>query len=105
MPKKPHVTWDFLRHNVKDQRRRRRPSESSCWLAFSWLKDSSQFIIDQIHSCIIKLSHLLGQRDHSLLRKPPNPHRYHLNDNGRKITTALFTVLQADIAELTKAAA
>jgi len=37
--------------------------------------------------------HLRLLRDHGLIRKVPNPHRYHLTGKGRQLTTALNAML------------
>ncbi len=44
-------------------------------------------------------------RDHGILRKQPNQHRYHLTDQGRNITTAVNAIYNASIKELMKVAA
>jgi hypothetical protein len=44
-------------------------------------------------------------RAHGLLRKVPNTHRYQVTTNGRKIITAILTVTQATVAQLTSLAA
>ena len=49
--------------------------------------------------------HLRLLRDHGLIRKIPNRHRYHLTDKGRQLTTALNAMLAASTEELLKMAA
>lgn len=44
-------------------------------------------------------------RAHGLLRKVPNTHRYQVTTDGRKIITAILTVTQATVAQLTSLAA
>ena len=49
--------------------------------------------------------HLRLLRDHGLIRKLPNRHRYHLTNNGRQLTTALHAMLSASTEQLLKMAA
>ena len=49
--------------------------------------------------------HLRLLRDHGLIRKVPNPHRYHLTDKGRQLTTALNAMLSASTEQLLDMAA
>jgi hypothetical protein len=49
--------------------------------------------------------HLRLLRDHGLIRKLPNRHRYHLTDKGRQLTTALHAVLSASTEQLMQMAA
>jgi hypothetical protein len=49
--------------------------------------------------------HLRLLRDHGLIRKLPNRHRYHLTDNGRQLTTALHAMLSASTEQLLNMAA
>jgi hypothetical protein len=44
--------------------------------------------------------HLRLLRDHGLIRKLPNRHRYHLTDEGRQLTTALNAMLGASTEKL-----
>ena len=44
-------------------------------------------------------------RDHGLIRKVPNRHRYHLTDKGRQLTTALNAMLGASTEQLLDMAA
>jgi hypothetical protein len=44
-------------------------------------------------------------RDHGLIRKLPNRHRYHLTDKGRQLTTALQAMLSASTEQLLDIAA
>jgi hypothetical protein len=44
--------------------------------------------------------HLRLLRDHGLIRKVPNRHRYHLTDKGRQLTTALNAMLAASTEQL-----
>jgi hypothetical protein len=39
-------------------------------------------------------------RDHGLIRKVPNRHRYHMTDKGRQLTTALNAMLAASTEQL-----
>lgn len=39
-------------------------------------------------------------RDHGLIRKIPNRHRYHLTDKGRQLTSALHAMLSASTEQL-----
>jgi hypothetical protein len=49
--------------------------------------------------------HLRLLRDHGLIRKLPNRHRYHLTDRGRQLTTALNVMLRASTEQLLSIAA
>lgn len=49
--------------------------------------------------------HLRLLRDHGLIRKIPNRHRYHLTDKGRQLTTALHAMLAASTEQLLKMSA
>lgn len=49
--------------------------------------------------------HLRLLRDHGLIRKLPNRHRYHLTDKGRQLTTALHAMLSASTEQLLQMAA
>ena len=49
--------------------------------------------------------HLRLLRDHGLIRKLPNRHRYHLTDKGRQLTTALHAMLSASTEQLLDRAA
>ncbi len=49
--------------------------------------------------------HLRLLRDHGLIRKIPNRHRYHLTDKGRQLTTALNAMLSASTEQLLDMAA
>jgi hypothetical protein len=49
--------------------------------------------------------HLRLLRDHGLIRKLPNRHRYHLTDNGRQLTSALQAMLSASTEQLLNMAA
>ena len=49
--------------------------------------------------------HLRLLRDHGLIRKLPNRHRYHLTDNGRQLTSALQAMLSASTEQLLDMAA
>jgi hypothetical protein len=49
--------------------------------------------------------HLRLLRDHGLIRKLPNRHRYHLTDKGRQLTTALNAMLSASTEQLLNMAA
>ena len=49
--------------------------------------------------------HLRLLRDHGLIRKLPNRHRYHLTDKGRQLTTALHAMLSASTEQLLDIAA
>ena len=49
--------------------------------------------------------HLRLLRDHGLIRKLPNRHRYHLTDKGRQLTTALHAMLSASTEQLLDMAA
>ena len=49
--------------------------------------------------------HLRLLRDHGLIRKLPNPHRYHLTDKGTQLTTALHAMLSASTEQLLDMAA
>ena len=49
--------------------------------------------------------HLRLLRDHGLIRKLPNRHRYHLTDQGRQLTTALSVMLSASTEQLLDMAA
>ncbi len=49
--------------------------------------------------------HLRILRDHGLIRKIPNRHRYHLTDKGRQLTTALNAMLSASTEQLLDMAA
>jgi hypothetical protein len=49
--------------------------------------------------------HLRLLRDHGLIRKLPNRHRYHLTDKGRQLTTALHAMLSASTEQLLEMAA
>jgi len=49
--------------------------------------------------------HLRLLRDHGLVRKIPNRHRYHLTDKGRQLTTALNAMLSASTEQLLDMAA
>jgi len=49
--------------------------------------------------------HLRLLRDHGLIRKLPNRHRYHLTDKGRQLTTALNAMLSASTEQLLDMAA
>jgi len=49
--------------------------------------------------------HLKLLRDHGLIRKMPNQHRYQLTDAGRQMTAALAAALKASTKELMKIAA
>lgn len=49
--------------------------------------------------------HLRLLRDHGIIRKAPNRHRYHLTDKGRQLTTALNAMLAASTEELLDMAA
>ena len=49
--------------------------------------------------------HLRLPRDHGLIRKLPNRHRYHLTDKGRQLTTALNAMLGASTEQLLDMAA
>jgi hypothetical protein len=49
--------------------------------------------------------HLRLLRDHGLIRKLPNRHRYHLTDKGRPLTTALNAMLSASTEQLLHMAA
>ena len=49
--------------------------------------------------------HLRLLRDHGLIRKLPNRHRYHLTDKGRELTTALNAMLGASTEQLLDMAA
>ena len=49
--------------------------------------------------------HLRLLRDHGLIRKMPNRHRYHLTDKGRQLTTALHAMLSASTEQLLDMAA
>jgi hypothetical protein len=49
--------------------------------------------------------HLRLLRDHGLIRKITNRHRYHLTDKGRQLTTALSAVLAASTEQLLQMAA
>jgi DNA-binding HxlR family transcriptional regulator len=44
-------------------------------------------------------------RDHGLIRKLPNRHRYQLTDRGRQLTTALNSMLATSIEQLLDMAA
>jgi len=46
--------------------------------------------------------HLRLLRDHGLIRKLPNRHRYQLTDKGRQLTTALSAALAASTDQLIK---
>jgi len=49
--------------------------------------------------------HLRLLRDHGLIRKLPNRHRYHLTDKGRQLTTAINAMLSASTEQLLDMAA
>lgn len=49
--------------------------------------------------------HLRLLRDHGLIRKLPNRHRYHLTAKGRQLTSALNAMLSASTEELLRMAA
>jgi DNA-binding transcriptional ArsR family regulator len=49
--------------------------------------------------------HLRLLRDHGLIRKVTNRHRYHLTDKGRQLTTALNSMLAASTDQLLNMAA
>ena len=49
--------------------------------------------------------HLRLLRDHGLIRKLPNRHRYHLTDSGRQLTAALNAMLAASTEQLLDMAA
>ena len=49
--------------------------------------------------------HLRLLPEHGLIRKLPNPHRYHLTDKGRQLTTALHAMLSASTEQLLDRAA
>jgi len=49
--------------------------------------------------------HLRLLRDHGLIRKLPNRHRYHLTDKGRQLTTVLNAMLSASTEQLLHMAA
>lgn len=49
--------------------------------------------------------HLRLLRDHGIIRKLPNRHRYHLTDKGRQLTTALHAMLSASTEQLLNIAA
>lgn len=49
--------------------------------------------------------HLRLLRDHGLIRKVPNRHRYHLTDKGRQLTTAMHAMLSASTEQLLDMAA
>jgi hypothetical protein len=49
--------------------------------------------------------HLRLLRDHGLIRKLPNRHRYHLTNNGRQLTSALHAMLSASTEQLLDMAA
>jgi hypothetical protein len=49
--------------------------------------------------------HLRLLRDHGLIRKLPNRHRYHLTNNGRQPTSALHAMLSASTKQLLDMAA
>lgn len=49
--------------------------------------------------------HLRLLRDHGLIRKIPNRHRYHLTDKGRQLTCALQAMLSASTEQLLHMAA
>lgn len=49
--------------------------------------------------------HLRLLRDHGLIRKVPNRHRYQLTDRGRQLTTAIAAALAASTEQLLKSAA
>ena len=49
--------------------------------------------------------HLRLLRDHGIIRKVPNRHRYHLTDKGRQLTTALNAMLSASTEQLLDMAA
>jgi hypothetical protein len=49
--------------------------------------------------------HLRLLRDHGLIRKLPNRHRYHLTDKGRQLTTALHAMPSASTEQLLDIAA
>jgi hypothetical protein len=49
--------------------------------------------------------HLRLLRDHGLIRKLPNRHRYHPTDKGRQLTTALHAMLSASTEQLPDIAA
>lgn len=49
--------------------------------------------------------HLRLLRDHGLIRKVPNRHRYHLTDKGRQLTSALHAMLSASTERLLDMAA
>jgi DNA-binding HxlR family transcriptional regulator len=49
--------------------------------------------------------HLRLLRDHGLIRKVPNRHRYHLTDKGRQLTSALHAMLCASTERLLDMAA
>jgi hypothetical protein len=44
-------------------------------------------------------------RDHGIIRKMPNRHRYHLTDKGRQLTTILHAMLSASTEQLLQMAA
>ena len=49
--------------------------------------------------------HLRLLRDHGLIRKVANRHRYHLTEKGRQLTTALHAMLSASTEQLMQMAA
>jgi len=49
--------------------------------------------------------HLRLLRDHGLIRKVPNRHRYHLTNKGRQLTSALHAMLSASTEQLLDMAA
>jgi hypothetical protein len=49
--------------------------------------------------------HLRLLRDHGIIRKLPNRHRYQLTDKGRQLTTALHAMLSASTEQLLHMAA
>jgi hypothetical protein len=49
--------------------------------------------------------HLCLLRDHGLIRKVPNRHRYHLTDRGRQLTSALHAMLSVSTEQLLDIAA
>lgn len=49
--------------------------------------------------------HLRLLRDHGLIRKLPNRHRYHLTEKGRQLTTAIHAMLSVSTEQLMQMAA
>ena len=68
-----------------------------------WAKEGSTIQERRRAAAVTRRLRLL--RAHGLLKKVSGTHRYVVNENGRKIITALLTARMADVEQLTALAA